>query len=241
MNKLSLIRVFISINVLLTGLIFPYKSLATEPKEMENVDLNTLIKETQVSNSGDGMSLVWWIPPEFWSVALSQDASMSATEREQFLSILEPYFMLGVVQGEMSSLGVTQFYDIERVRQNLSLSYENGDGEQIVLTPATEISSEVQMLQNMIKPMLEQMMGNMGQNFHFLTYEDLNSSGKRQVSPYEDGTIQIKLAGNNNVANGDFAIALPLNSLYVPRICPNGEEAHISWEYCPWDGTKLED
>ena len=241
MNKISLIRVFIFLHILLSGILFSNKALTLEPKAIENIDLNSLIQETQGSNSGEGMTLVWWIPQEFWQVALSQDASISPTEREQLLTILEPYFMLGVVQGEISSLGVAQFYNLEQVKQNLTLSFENERGKKTNLTPTEQISEDVELLQKMIRPILEQMMGNLGQNFHFLTFEDRTSSGKRRISPYKDGTIQVQLLGNGKITESNFAIDLPLNSLYVPRICPNGKEAHISWQYCPWDGTKLEE
>ena len=228
------------VSILLSGLISSGKVLAIEPKEPENVDLNSLIQETQNSSSNDGMSLVWWLPHEFWEVAFSQDESLSEVDRQELLNILEPYFMLGVVQGEISPLGNAKFYDLEQVKNNLTLAYENNDGTTQTLAPAAEIAPEVELLQNTVRPILEQMMGNLGRNFHFLTFEDRSTAGIRQISPYEDGKIIVNLSGNSEIAPSNFTIDLPLNALYVPRICPNGKEAHISWQYCPWDGSKLE-
>ena len=60
------------------------------------------------------------------------------------------------------------------------------------------------------------------------------------VDPYLQGLISVQIAKRN----GDLMTAdieMPLNSLFVPRKCPNGKDAHISWKYCPWSGKLLVD
>jgi hypothetical protein len=36
-------------------------------------------------------------------------------------------------------------------------------------------------------------------------------------------------------------IEMPIDALFVQRMCPNGKPAHVSWVVCPWDGGKLPD
>ena len=241
MNKLNIIRLFILSNVLVSSLISSIQALSLEPKDISNVDLTSLIQETQEVEADNGFSFIWWIPQEYWKTALSTDSSLSSTQTAELLNLLEPYFMLAVAQGESSSIGAMRFYSLEQVRQNLTFYYEDANGEQKILTPTTTLSPDVELLQNSLKPILEQTVGNFGQNIHFFTFEDRDSQGTRQISPYEKGTIKVRLSSDNQTMDNDFAIDLPLNSLYVPRICPNGKEADISWQYCPWDGTKLEE
>ncbi|MBW4643856.1 MAG: hypothetical protein KME23_12850 [Goleter apudmare HA4340-LM2] len=57
-------------------------------------------------------------------------------------------------------------------------------------------------------------------------------------SPYKSGKLNISFNGKGNQQIGSV-VNLPLNSLFIPRLCPNGKPAHVSWKYCPWDGTPL--
>ena len=34
-------------------------------------------------------------------------------------------------------------------------------------------------------------------------------------------------------------VELPINALFVPRLCSDGREAHVTWNYCPWTGERL--
>jgi hypothetical protein len=49
--------------------------------------------------------------------------------------------------------------------------------------------------------------------------------------------IRVKLSNADAVHMAE--LELPLDSLFVPRLCPNGKPAHVSWDYCPWSGKKL--
>ncbi len=229
----------ICLNILTSGWFLQSRVLAQETRKLEDVEIDRLIDETQASDSNQGITLVWWIPQEFWGVALHQDPSLPDANRNEILNTLSPYFMLAVIQGELSSFGGARFYDEATVKQNLTVFFEDERGRTQTFTALEQIPSDIELLQRTIRPMLSQMMGNMGQNFHFFTYENVDSDGKQQISSYENGIIQIQLAGIGKVSDSQFQIELPLDSLFVPRLCPNGKEAHVSWKFCPWDGTRL--
>lgn len=229
----------ICLNLLASGWLFGSTLQAQEIRELKNVRIDTLIDETQISDSNEGLTLIWWIPQEFWGVALHQDPSLPEANREEILKTLDPYFMLAVIQGELSSLGGARFYDEATVKQNLMVSFEDNKGKIETFSSLEEIPSDIAILQGTIRPMLSQMMGNMGQNFHFFTFKNADSQGKNRISAYENGIIKVQLAGIGKVSNSEFKIELPLNSLFIPRLCPNGKEAHVSWKFCPWDGTEL--
>lgn len=242
MNKSYFFRLFVLINIVTFIFTFNSKTLGVEPKETSDVEFETLIDETQeLSPTDSGLSGIWWIPLEFWQVGLEQDSSITEAGKEQILRIIEPYFMLGVIKENESSLDNAEFSNLEQIKQNLTFSFITDTGEEKTLTPVEEIPSDLEPLQEGIRIALQQRLGQVGENFHLLVFENTTPEGDRLISPYESGTIDVTLSEDNNVATSNLTIELPLNSLYVPRICPNGKEAHISWEYCPWDGTELEE
>ena len=83
-------------------------------------------------------------------------------------------------------------------------------------------------------------MGNLGKNMHFYVLNDKSKSFPRLLDPYRKGQINIQLSRKDDVLM-TASIEMPLNSLFVPRKCPNGKDAHISWKYCPWTGKRLEE
>lgn len=238
MKNFNLLKQFILLNTILFS--FNSQALGLEPKEINNVVIENLITETQETSPSDSdSSLIWWIPYEFWEASLEQSTSIEPALKESILQIVEPYFMLIVIQKDNSSSGNS--YSLEQVKQNLTFNFENSSGEEQKLIPLDNIPSDLVLLQEAIRSAVKQRVNNIGENFHILVFENTTSEGDLLISPYETGIINVTLSENNNVATSNLAIDLPLNSLYVPRICPNGKEAHVSWQYCPWDGSELEE
>ena len=83
-------------------------------------------------------------------------------------------------------------------------------------------------------------MGNLGSNMHFFVLNDELESSPRLIDPYLKGHISIQLERRDEVQL-DARIEMPLNSLFIPRKCPNGMDAHVSWKFCPWTGKPLEE
>ena len=69
-----------------------------------------LASETQsVSQDGKEVELVWWIPPEYWRVALADKPNIAAEQLDRLVDVLSPYTMVAAAHGEIRarSLGVT--------------------------------------------------------------------------------------------------------------------------------------
>ena len=65
-----------------------------------------LASETQgVSQDGKEMELVWWIPPEYWRVALADKPNIAAEQLDRLVDVLSPYTMVAAAHGEI------QFHD----------------------------------------------------------------------------------------------------------------------------------
>jgi len=210
---------------------------AVERRDLRQVNIDQLTSETQIVYSEDGVHLVWWMPPEFWEASLLREKTMTAQQIEQVMKVIRPYSMLAVVQADVSAFGVFSFYDKEQVAKNISVRRQH-DNRASKIELVTKVPADLELLQNQLKPILAAALGNMGQNFHFFVFEE-KKNGKRVASPYENGVLSILLADNKGKKIKPFDFETPLNSMFVPRICPNGKEAHVSWKVCPWDGTKL--
>jgi hypothetical protein len=210
---------------------------AAEPKAMKDVDISALTNETQKSTNADGVHLAWWIPPEFWAASMEREQSMSAAARKQMLDILNRYSMLAVVQADVSSVGNFSFYDRATVTKGLKFELVSGK-ETSVLKPLEKVPEELDPLLKVMTPLLESAMGRLGENLNFFVYDDQRKGG-RVISPYAQGALKVTLAHKDGKSLDPFVFELPLDSLYVARLCPNGKPAHVSWVVCPWDGTKL--
>jgi len=215
---------------------------ALEKRPIDKVNTDELIKNTQTKVPSDErhVSIIWWVPPEFWEATFAKDPGMSEAGRKRMIAALKPYTLLAVLQADISDFGAFAFYDKAEVAKGLRIRYKPEDGEPRDLTPTQSASHDVKMLLGIMKPILTAAMGNMGENFHFFVLDDADADGKRKVDPYDPGALEVRLEQRRAGAIST-QLELPLNALYVPRKCPNGKDAHVSWKYCPWTGKKLPD
>ena len=208
---------------------------------MVDVDTDALTGQTQFSApcGADHMNLIWVIPIEFWKAAFEQDPSMTAQQRAQIIGALEEFVIFGIVQADISDVGAFDFYSNAEVSGGLKMSYTDTEGNSRAIKLADEVPSDAQQLLGAMKPILTAAMGNMGQNFHFMVVEDNDGTGKRAWDPYAfgDTTVELKTRGG---AELKAKLEGPVDALFVPRKCPNGKDAHVSWKFCPWTGEKLD-
>ena len=218
-------------------------AMAAEKKPIKAVDPDALTNEIQVIAKGAGddhTALVWWIPYEFWEITFARDETTSETDKKTILDTFSGVSLLSVVQADLSSLGAFTFYTREIIQKNMVITYTDTAGKKQRLFPLQATNPDLEILLGQFKPVLKAAMGNLGNNMHFYVLDDKSKSSLRLLDPYREGIITIQLIKkNNDLITAE--IEMPLNCLFIPRICPNGKEAHISWKYCPWTGTRLND
>lgn len=218
---------------------------AAEPtrKPIAEVELNDIVAETQriaysSGEAGNGLHMAWWIPPEYWDAALNNDGTVSGEMREQLMAVLRDYTMFAIVQADVSAFGAFDFYDQEQVEKYLDLRYRPASGVSSTVQFMDKLPADLTLLQSQLRPILAAAMGNLGSNFHFFTATNRVGDDQR-LSPFDSGRIEIRMATRKGIALEPIVFEAPLDSLHVPRRCPNGKPAHISWAYCPWSGKKL--
>lgn len=221
-------------------IVFSINASAIERKIHSEISIGKLTLDTQIQLSDDDrhISMVWWIPYEYWMAVFSRDPNIPAAVKNEMLEQLKQYTIIAVVQSDISIFGAFNFYSQEHISKNLNVQLQKGNGKAIKIAPDKHISADMELILNQIKPILQSAMGNLGANFNFFVFNDFDKKGRRIVDPYEKGNITIGLAKKSG-GKLTGKINTPLDSLYTPRICPNGKEAHVSWGYCPWSGKKL--
>jgi hypothetical protein len=185
---------------------------AIDKKEITDVDLNALTVEGQVMTGGaSDLALVWWIPAEFWEVSMRQESMVPDAQVNQVMG--------------------------DQILKGMNVEFVRPDGSVEAISHTDPSDPDLRIMLDQMRPILAQAMGSLGQNFYFFPLPDRDDDGERLLSPYEKGMIRVKLSNADAVHMAE--LELPLDSLFVPRLCPNGKPAHVSWDYCPWSGKKL--
>lgn len=208
-----------------------------ERKRSEDVLVNDLSEETQDKHWADNaITHTWWIPIETWR-AIFSNAALTDEEKTAFLKMLEPFFLICVLHAENLPNGVTEFSDRSTIGKTLSVRYVDADEKIHRLKPLQ--NADVEAMLEVIAPIMANMGGAFGKNFQFFTFSDRDKQGGRLVSPYKRGQLIVELNGKSNKFER-FVFECPLNSLFVPRLCPKcNRKMHVAWSVCPWDVTKL--
>lgn len=197
------------------------------------VDLQALTQETQrMSRKPEAMTMVWWVPEEFWAASFAQAPGMSKAQADDFLRTLRPYTMLVVVDGTMGSFGGVTYKSEDFVRANTRLL--DAQGRSYAPRTSEEIDADTRNILMMMKPVFVNMLGPTGQNMHFLLFPGQTQDGQPMARASGKGEFTARLG------DASFTWQLPLDSVLPPKSCAECSRAcKGSWDFCPWCGTRL--
>ncbi len=215
---------------------------ALERLPVEKVVLQDLVRETQFNLSppgGNHIAVGWWIPQEYWINVFRNTSGSDPKSVEAALKLLRNYSLLAVVQCDNEN-GNYRFYQQQQIASGLQLTYRPEEGREQRLQPVRDLPADLEVLIASISPLITSVMGNMGRNLSFFVFQDLDANGKRAIDPYLIGTLELRLRQRNGKTLGS-KLEFPLNSLFLPRLCPNGKPADAGWKFCPWSGKRLSD
>ncbi|RCS52748.1 hypothetical protein DTL42_07890 [Bremerella cremea] len=156
------------------------------------------------------------------------------------LDAMEGVTLLALVQADVTLLGHFDYYNRNEIEKNLEISVIAKDGKRFTIEPMQEIEGDLQQVVAALEPVMAGAMGNLGRSMEIFVLDNKNADGSKVIDSYESGQIDIRMVRRDGSVM-DSTIELPMNCLYVPRKCPNGKDAHISWKFCPWTGVPLED
>lgn len=198
-----------------------------------DIKLMDLIQDTQkMEQTNESMVLVWWIPTEFFEANFAQDKSISDAEAQEFLKVIEPYTIVVVIDAKISKMGAVSYKSRDEIIENVVVT--GMDGKAYKAIPKADMQPDAANFLDLMKPLMANMMGQMGNNMQFLAFSTAKKNGSAIANPKESGSFIVK------VGSDDFKWNLPLGSVLTSKVCPeDGAEMSGAWTYCPFHGTKL--
>lgn len=209
-----------------------FASFATLSQQTEKINQLELIQDMQIWNKDDGrMRLAFWIPNCYWRIVLEENPAVDEQTIEKIETIFEDYVVICALDAEIlpSSLNYVSF---EEMQEDIVVSDKNGGSH----PPLSEevISLETYSILSSIKPMFDQMFGQMGEGMHFYLFEIKDEKGKNLIDEREKGQFTVSFSQK------EFNWMLPLPSLMPKLQCPtDNKEMKGNWTYCPFHGVKL--
>jgi len=206
----------------------------SQVRKNSDVDINLLMNETQLTtNDPDMVNLIWWIPKEYWEIAFSEDPTITENQIGEMMQIMSDYNVCAIVQGRMGLFGGVTYETAEDLFKKTSMKDHYGDSHSPL--ERSDISADMNNFLDIMKPIVANMLGNMGENFVFLVFDSKNSSNKLVVDSYKDHDFEIVLEGNES-----YKFDLPFSALLEPKTCPkDNEKLNGKWNYCPYHGEAL--
>ncbi|MFA4983721.1 MAG: hypothetical protein WC559_00205 [Candidatus Omnitrophota bacterium] len=199
----------------------------------DDVNVNLLLQETQKRSEKSGeINFIWWIPEEYWRASLAQNPSTTPQQVDAIVSVFKPYVVVAVVEGKVDVSGNIAYNSEADIRSKLRLVDSQGN----VYSPLADdgINVSTKSFLAMMKPMLANILGPMGQNMYFYTFVAKDKNGTDIADPRKEGAFSVRLGEK------DFKWELPLSSLVPEKICPSCKrKLNGTYKYCPFDGTPL--
>ncbi len=207
--------------------------LLTRGQAESDVSVTDLIGEIQQWNKqGNKMSLAWWIPSEYWRIALKDRNDIPPETIAHFEKVFDDYMMIWACDLTINLDGTLTFTAEQEIGKSISVVDRN-DNEHFPLAKE-EILVEVLTIAETMKPVFAQALGQMGQGLHYYFFNVRDENGKSLVDAKRHGTFKILHS------NSEFLWKLPLATLMPPKFCPlDREKMNGTWKYCPLHGNAL--
>jgi hypothetical protein len=199
-----------------------------------DVSLTELIREIQQWNKRDNkMSLVWWIPNEYWRIALKDNTQVPQETISQIENVFEDYVIIWACDLTINFDGTMNYTTAEEINKSISI-FDNNNKKYLPLMK-NQISGEAFSIAENIKPFFSQALGQMGRGIHYYLFKVADQNGKNLIDAKLQGQFKV------SHSNSDFLWTLPLSTLMPPKFCPvDKEKMKGTWSYCPVHGQKLE-
>lgn len=220
--------------LLLAGTMISATRAAESAPARFEIKIDQLLQETQkTSPSTDTVDLVWWIPPQFWASVLADSADVPEKTRLEIEDIFAQYTVVAAVKGSIGNLGVDKFVSDDEMRAQLRLVDPYGTSHAPLA--ADELDSRLTAMVQVLKPLMANVVGQMGTNLNFYAFPAKTQDGRPVADPLGAGKLTVKLGAD------EYAFRLPLGSLLPPRHDPaSGEVFPGSYHYNPYTGAALQ-
>lgn len=196
-------------------------------------DFTALIQEGQkMIQTNHTMTLVWWIPEEFWRASALQNRELTPARVEDVVDVFRPYTLVAVVKSKMGPFGGTTYESASALRESVTILGKDG----VRYRPLSEgdVNADTKNFLKMMQPMFASMLGPLGENFHIFVFPAKDKKGKRIANAKEEGSLRV------DVSDLVFRWRLPLSSALPLKVCSKcNETLSGAFKFCPYDATPL--
>lgn len=196
-----------------------------------NAGINELVRETNRNvQVGEQMTMVMWMPIQFWEESMKANAAVPEQARAQVLALMGDYTILGVARAKVGIAGISDAQPREELLKNLVLE---SNGKRIEPLAPEALAPGAQIVLAQLKPMIAQVAGPVGSSMEFVAFP-AKADGKLQIDAASEGSLRVKLYDQT------FDWKLPLASLLQERVDPKtGEKFPGNYKFNPFTGEKL--
>ena len=223
-----------TIKLLPSVLLIVLAAFATTFAQKQPVDVDQLITELQksASHTSDELTLVFWIPSEFWRVMLEKE-KMPTAQIDEVMGVLRPYTIIGTMDGKVGANGTTTFRSEAEIRSTMRIV--DSAGLEYGPLGKDKLGSGATTLLNAMSPIVRKILGTLGENMHFIVFPGVNAKDESIVDARREGSFRIVLAKGR-----EFTWKLPLGALLPAKKCPvDAAKMNGEWRYCPFHGSEL--
>jgi hypothetical protein len=194
-------------------------------------NVEEVVRDTQrVMIEENQLSMVWWLPLEFWSETVRANRDLTADARSEIVSAMSEYTVIAVLRARAGEKGLEDVKPRDDLQKNTRVEY---DGKVLQPLAADKISQTATLVLAQLKPVLAQAAGAMGEGLDFLVYP-AKVDGK-SLDAGMPGKLNVTFYGKQQQWR------LPLGSVVPPRIDKaTGEAFPGNFEYNPFTGKKIE-
>jgi hypothetical protein len=204
--------------------------------QVENdVSVVDLIKEIQQwDKKGNNMSLTWWIPNEYWRIALKGNDQIPVETIDYVETAFRDYVLILACDLSIHNDGTMDYTSEEDLAKSITIL--DNLGKKHFPLPNNQIDGQALSVAENMKPFFAQALGQMGRGINFFFFSVTDQSGKNLIDGKAQGHFTV------SHSNSSFLWKLPLSTLLPPKFCPvDKERMKATWSYCPIHGQKLED
>jgi hypothetical protein len=211
----------------------PVGLMLMQPLQAETkVDYQAMIRDVELVNkTSDDLVLSFWMPAEFWRVSLTSSGRMTPQGVDDFVKVLQPYTLIAVLEGK-TGIGTIDYREPDELVHAVTIEDARGNIYQ-PLAP-DDVDPAMKGIVLAMKPMLTNMLGNMGSHMQFLFFPALSKDGQRIADPTKEGAMTV------HFGNTPLRYRLPLGC-FLPAAVDGktGEQFPGNYRYNPFTGGKL--
>jgi hypothetical protein len=195
------------------------------------VDVQQLTQESQrVTNEGGTLSLVWWLPRQWWDATLGANPNLTAEGRAKVDATLAPFTIFALVHAK-SGLATLDAATKADMLQNAKLEV---DGHVVEPLAPDKVDAGAQAVLAAMKPALAGVLGKLGQSIELVVYP--NRDGDRTIlDAAKPGAFTYTFYEQT------YSWRLPLGAVLPPKVdAKTGETFPGNYEFNPFTGERLQ-